>query len=70
MRHHSASGGEPDDLLRDEGKQLQLNITTDPFKYKVDNPGIISSNMKHLLFSEDFADVLILAGTAPQVERV
>lgn len=26
--------------------------------------------MKHLLFSEDFADVVILAGTAPQVERV
>lgn len=40
------------------------------FKHRVDNPFIVTSNLKSILFSEEFSDVLILAGTAPHSEKI
>jgi len=36
----------------------------------VDNSSIVASNLKSLLFSEEFSDVVIVAGTAPYQERI
>lgn len=40
------------------------------FKYKVDNSTIVARNLKNILFQEEFADVVIIAGTAPYQEKI
>ena len=32
------------------------------FKYKIDNPSIITKNLGNILFSEEFADVVLVCG--------
>jgi hypothetical protein len=40
------------------------------FRYKVDNPSIVARTLKAILFSEDFADVVIISGMHPYQERI
>jgi len=40
------------------------------FRYKVDNSNIVARNLKRIMFSEDFADVVIIAGMQPYQEKI
>ncbi len=41
---------------------LTLSLDTSQFRYKVDNSSIVARNLKKIMFSEDFADVVIISG--------
>ena len=49
---------------------LTLSLDTSQFRYKVDNSSIVARNLKKIMFSEDFADVVIISGQHPGTERI
>jgi hypothetical protein len=46
------------------------HLDTSQFKYKVDNSSIVARNLKRIMFSEEFADVVIVSGQHPGIERI
>ena len=59
---------------KDDGKIFLQSLTEivdiSNFRYKIDNSSIVARNLKSILFSEEFADVVIISGMSPSQERI
>ena len=57
-------------ILKYDSSRVIGSLDMQNFRYKVDNPSIVARTLKGILFSEDFADIVIISGMHPYQERI